>query len=213
MSPAKTTFGAAVWDLPPLILHPFNERVPAAALLENSKAALMLSGLIPTDGADRDELKKRLLAGRYSEMRMLFFLGKDVCRWLDQCVEWAERTPALVGREVERQSFASLLTSSPPEAVKGKLVRWGVADYASIFSRGIGMNAVFVEPPGFETLSEDFLRNYHRYADSMYRCYLDAQVHCKLGPENFQFALYASGEYSRLLESQWADPVAGSSSI
>ena len=206
MSPAKTNLGDAVWELPPLILHPFNEQAPPAALLENSKAALMLSGLIPADGTDRDDLKRRLLAGRYSEMRMLFFLGKDVFRWLDQCVDWAERVPELTACEIGPQSFAGLLTASPPEAVKEKLVQWGVADYASIFSRSIGMNAVFAEPPGFETLSEDFLRNYHRYADFLFRCYMDGEAHRKLGPENFQFTLYASGEYSRLLESEWETP-------
>lgn len=203
MSPAKTTLGATVWDLPPLILHPFNEKVPPTALLENSKAALMLSGLIPTDGADHDDLKRRLLAGRYSEMRMLFFLGKDVFRWLDQCVEWAQRIPELSGCDIQPQSFAGLLTASPPEAVKEKLVRWGVADYASIFARSIGINSVFAEPPTFATLTENFLRNYHRYGDFLYRCYMDSQAHEPLGPENFQFALYASGEYSRLLENQW----------
>ena len=78
MSPAITKLGETVWELPPLILHPFNERVPPSALLENSKAALMLSGLIPSEGQDQDELKRRLITGRYSEMRMLYFLGKDV---------------------------------------------------------------------------------------------------------------------------------------
>ena len=58
-----------MWDLPPLILHPFNERVPPSALLENSKAALMLSGLIPNDGSDREDLKRRLLAGRRPAVR------------------------------------------------------------------------------------------------------------------------------------------------
>src|SRR5262245_48233388 len=52
MPTPMTTFGETVWMLPPLILHPFNERVPPSALLENSKAALMLSGLIPSDGSD-----------------------------------------------------------------------------------------------------------------------------------------------------------------
>ncbi len=203
MSPAKTTLGAAVWDLPPLILHPFNENVPPTALLENSKAALMLSGLIPADGTDHDDLKRRLLAGRYSEMRMLFFLGKDVFRWLDQCVEWAERIPELSGRDIQPQSFAGLLTASPPEGVKEKMVRWGVADYVSIFSRSIGINSLFAEPPVFAALTGNFLRNYHRYGDSLYRCYMDSQAHEQLGPENFQFALYASGEYSRMLENQW----------
>src|SRR6266849_5179784 len=93
MSPATNTAQESVWTLPPLILHPFNERVPPSALLENSKAALMLSGLIPNDGTEEDALKSRVLAGRYAELRMLFFLGKDVLRWVDQCVEWAGRAP------------------------------------------------------------------------------------------------------------------------
>ena len=100
MSPSTTTFGETVWVLPPLILHPFNERVAPSTLLENSKAALMLSGLIPSDGTDEEELKRRLLSGRYSEIRMLFFLGKDVFRWLDQCVEWVERVAELREAEV-----------------------------------------------------------------------------------------------------------------
>jgi hypothetical protein len=202
-SPAIATLGESLWELPPLILHPFNERVPPATLLENSKAALMLSGLIPNDGTEPDDLRRRLLAGRYSEMRMLFFLGKDLFRWIDQCVDWAERIPALSAAEIRRQSFAGLLITGPPEAVKEKLARWGVADYVSIFSRAIGMNTVFVEPPPAGTLNEEFVHNYHRYADSLYRCYMDLQPHVTLAPANFQFALYASGEYSRMLETEW----------
>jgi len=162
-----------------------------------------LSGLIPTDGADPDDLQRRLLSGRYAEMRMLFFLGKDVFRWIDQCVEWAQRAPEFATLEIRRQSFAGLLTKSPPEAVREKLVRWGVADYVSIFSRAIGMNAMFIAPPAFETLNEDFLRNYHRYPDYLYRCYMEQEPYETLPPANFRFLLYASGEYSRLLETQW----------
>jgi hypothetical protein len=197
--------GEKVWDLPPLILHPFNERVPPSALLENSKAALMLSGLIPSDGSDQDDLKRRLLAGRYSEIRMLYFLGKDVFRWIEQCVEWGQRVPELGGAELPPQSFAALLTADPPEAVKEKLVRWGVVDYVSIFTRAAGLNTMFIQPPAFDTLAEEFLRNYHRYADALYRCYMDSQPYRTLASANFHFVLYASGEYSRLLESEWAD--------
>ena len=150
MSPA-TTLGETVWELPPLILHPFNERIPPSALLENSKAALMLSGLIPSDGTDAGDLKKRLLHGRYSEMRMLFFLGKDVMRWIEQCLEWAGSVPELAGAaDLRTQSFAGMLTAGPPEPVKDKLVKWGVADYSSIFARAIGMNSAFTEPPPSE---------------------------------------------------------------
>jgi hypothetical protein len=203
MSTPSKTLGETEWVLPPLILHPFNERVPPSTLLENSKAALMLSGLIPGDGSDQDELKRRLLAGRYGEIRMLFFLGKDVFRWIEQCIEWADRIPELGEAEIRGQSFAGLLTANPPPAVKEKLTRWGVLDYVSIFSRAIGLHAMFVEPPVFESLAEEFLRNYHRYADSLYRCYLESQPHRQIASKNFHFELYASGEYSRMLETEW----------
>ncbi len=203
MSSAITTLGETVWDLPPLILHPFNERIAPSTLLESSRAALMLSGLLAGEGADPDDLKRRLLSGRYAEMRMLFFLGKDVFRWIDQCVEWAQRVPEFGAMEIRRQSFAGLLTRDPPGAVREKLVGWGVADYLSIFSRAIGMNAMFVQPPAFETLNEEFLRNYHRYPDFLYRCYMEAESYQSLHCVNFRFALYASGEYSRMLESEW----------
>lgn len=205
MSRAITTLGEAAWDLPPLILHPFTERVPPSALLENSKAALMLSGLIPSDGTDRDELQKRLLSGRYAEIRMLFFLGKDVMRWLAQCAEWASRVPELEGSEIHRQSFAGLLMANPPPSVKEKLVRWGVVDYVSLFSRSIGLNALFAEPPAFDGLAEEFLRNYHRYADMLYRCFMESQQHGEIQAANFRFELYASGEYSRMLETEWGE--------
>ena len=205
MSLPIPTLGERVWDLPPLILHPFNERVPPSALLENSKAALMLSGLIPNDGSDQEDLKRRLLAGRYSEIRMLYFLGKDVFRWIEQCVEWGQRVPELSGAGIRSQSFAAMLTADPPEAVKEKLVRWGVADYVSIFTRAIGLNAMFIQPPAFDALSEEFLRNYHRYADGLCQCYLDSQPYGTVASANFHFELYASGEYSRLLESEWAE--------
>jgi len=203
MSPT-TNFGETVWELPPLILYPFNERVEPTSLLDNSKAALILSGLIPDDGTDREELKHRLLAGRYAEVRMLFFLGKDVFRWIQQCLEVAERSPELQDAEVRQQSFASLLTGSPPEAVKEKLIRWGVTDYVAVFSRGIGLNALFTEPPAVTALSDEFLRNYHRYADTLYRCFMDAEPHRIVTARNFHFDLYASGEYSRMLETEWA---------
>jgi hypothetical protein len=204
LSQVLTSLGESVWDLPPLILHPFNERLPPTALLKNSKAALMLSGLIQNDGTDREDLKRLLLSGRYSEIRMLFFLGKDVLRWLDQCSEWALRIPELEAAGIRSQSFAGLLTAGTPVAVKDKLTQWGVADYVSIFSQAIGLNAIFLEPPAFESLAEEFLRNYHRYADSLYRCFMESQPHRPIAAANFRFDLYASGEYMQLLEEQWA---------
>jgi hypothetical protein len=203
MPTSESTLETKVWELPPLILHPFNERIPPSALLENSKAALMLSGVMPSDGTDPHELRRRLLAGRYCEIRMLYYLGKDVFRWVEQCVEWAESEPELAGRTLPGQSFGGLLTSEPPRSVTEKLVRWGVADHAAIFSRAIGLNAVFAAPPPFEKLSELFLTNYHRFADAAFRCYMELEPHDPIGCANFRFELYASGEYSRLLESEW----------
>jgi hypothetical protein len=208
--PASLSLGHTVWDLPPLILHPFNERVPPKELLENSRAALMLSGLIPSDGTDPEELRRKVLAGRYAEIRMLYFLGKDVLRWLDQCVELAERVPELHEAHVAAQSFAGLLTGKPPEPVMTKLKAWGVLDYSSIFARAIGLNMVFQQPPEFLALADPFLRHYHKYADYLYACYMDLQEHKKVSAENFSFQLYASGEYSRLLENEWGgEPAAG----
>jgi hypothetical protein len=193
------------WDLPPLILHPFNEHISPSVLLDNSKAALMISGLIPSDGTDPDELSRRILKGRYAEVRMLFFLGKDIFRWLEQCMDWVTRLPELGGHEWRAQSFAALLTSSPPAEVKEKLIHWGVTDYVSIFCRAIGLNTLFTAPPAFDDLAEEFLRNYHRYADALYRCYMDLELYPSLDARRFHFALYASGEYSRMLESQWGE--------
>lgn len=202
-SPVTATPTLQVWELPPLILHPFNERLPASTLLDNSKAALMLSGLLPNDGSTEDELRRRVLAGRYTEVRMLFFLGRDVLRWVEQAVESVDRVPELSGAEIRPQSIAGLLTASPPEAVKEKLIRWGVNDYAAIFRRAIGMNAIFSEPPPFQTLAADFLQSYHRYSDYLFQCYMESQPHRVITSANFRFDLFASGEYSRLLESQW----------
>lgn len=203
-APVKT-LGESVWDLPPLILHPFNERVPPATLLQNSKAALMLAGLIPDDGSDQAELKRRLLSGRYAEIRMLYFLGKDIFRWIEQCGEQVSGTRELEEAGVYAQSFAGLLTGSPPLNVQEKLTRWGVGDYSAIFARAIGLNAAFASPPALESLTDEFLRNYYRYADGLYRAYMATQSHRIIAPANFRFEIYASGEYSRMLESQWGE--------
>jgi hypothetical protein len=202
--PVTTSLGDSVWQLPPLILHPFNERISPQTLLENSKASLMLSGLIPTDGLDREELRRRLLAGRHSEIRMLYFLGKDIFRWIGQCLEIVEGTPELQFTIIRRQSFAGLLATSPPPGVREKLIGWGVADYSSVFARAIGLNTLFAEPPEFALLAEDFLRQYHSAASLLYQSFMDSEPHLAIAARNFQFDLYASGEYTKMLETEWS---------
>ena len=134
-----------------------------------------------------------------------FSWEKDVFRWLEQCMDWASHAPALREREWRLQSFAALLAASTPAEVKEKLTRWGVSDYISIFRRAIGLNTMFANPPAFGELADEFLRNYHKYADSLYQCFMEMEAYPALDPRQFHFALYASGEYSRMLESQWGE--------
>ena len=206
MASTPVTFGNTTWELPPLILYPFNEKVAPSSLLESSKAALMLAGLIPADGSDMEDLRRRVLTGRYAEIRMLFFLGKDVLRWIEQCRECAQKIPELSQADIRAQSFAGLLTTSPPDGVREKLIRWGVADYAALFARGIGVKSIFVHPPSFDLLTAEFLASYHQYAESLYRSFMELQPHQKITGANFPFDLYASGEYTRLLEDEWREP-------
>jgi len=205
MPETSADLGTTVWTLPPLILHPFNENVTPQTLLDNSRAALMLSGLISGDGTDPEVLRRKLLAGRYAEIRMLFFLGKDLLRWIEQCLEFAARIPELTVVSLRGQSLAHLLTTSPPARVKEKLLRWGVADYSAIFSRGLGLNALFTAPPEFSLLADEFLHHANWFADQLYRSYLESEPHVVLTDANFDFELYASGEYAKLLESEWQD--------
>jgi hypothetical protein len=203
MTSAGATLGKRVWDLPPLILHPFNEKVPPSELLESSRAALMLTGFLEDNGADPDELERKVLAGRYTEVRMLYYIGKDVFRWMEQCVECLDRVQELHGAGIHEQSFAGFLTAAPPESVQAKLRAWGVADHQAIFARAIGIFSIFRQPPTFQSLAGHFLRNYHRCADHLFKCYMETMPHRPITTVNFHFDLYASGEYSKMLETEW----------
>jgi hypothetical protein len=203
--PARSPGREEVWTLPPLILHPFSDSNGPGQLVESSRAGLMLQGLLPGGDRDREDLEKKLLAGRYCEFRMLFYVGKDLTRWIDQCLEFVAHTPELAGEGIRFQSFAGLLVYDPPESVKEKLRRWGVVDYKGIFSRGIGIHSVFSEPPARSQLSDEFLRNYYRYADHLFAARLNLNSYTELNPRRFDFALYASGEYTQLLERQWEE--------
>ena len=75
----------------------------------------------------------------------------------------------------------------------------------SIFSRAIGLNSVFTEPPDETTVSPEFIRNYFRFADHMFACRQQMQAFTEVTVENFYFDIYASGEYSRILEKAWGE--------
>jgi len=190
------------WNLPPLILHPFAGREGPDKLLEGSRAALMINGLMPGD-ADMDELTRRILLGRHNEVRMLYFLGKDIFRWMDQCQEIVAKVELLKNLGIRTQSFAAMLVDSPPKCVSEKLNAWGVSDQRTIFSRAIGLRSAFEELPSLELLSPIFLRNYHRYADSLYGCYQRLGPFTAISADNFPFELYGSEEYSKKLSEQF----------
>lgn len=201
----KHNFGSERWNLPPLILHPFADQQSPGKLLESSKAGLMLSGLLPSDDLSEDDLTRKLLEGRLCEIRMLYFVGKDVCRWTGQCLEFVSHVDALAGVGLKEQSFAALLIEHPPDAVEAKLRKWGVNDFRAIFSRAVGLNAVFRQPPTGCLLTDGFLRHYYRYADHMFACVQSMTAFTEITSENFYFELFASGEYSKLLEREWGE--------
>ena len=193
------------WKLPPLILHPFADSSGPGKLVESSRASLMLQGLMPTEAFTREQLDRTLLEGRFCEIRMLYYVGKDLLRWVEQCVEIAQRENSLRTASVEALSFIALLIEDPPPQVREKLIKWGVSDYKAIFSRAVGLNMVFAEAPQKDNLSEDFIRHYYRYADHMFECSSSMRSFATIRSCNFEFDLFASGEYSRMLEREWQE--------
>jgi len=194
-----------VWMLPPLILHPFSDASGPGKLVESSRASLMLQGLLPSGVLSADDLDRKLLEGRFCELRMLYYVGKDLARWVEQCLDFVEYNEPLRNQGIRFQSFASLLVNNPPAGVREKLHKWGVVDHKAIFSRAFGIQAVFAEAPEREILSDEFIRNYYRYADYLFTARQNLSPHKELDGMDFQFDLYASGEYSRMLERQWED--------
>ena len=192
------------WNLPPLILHPFNGGRSVDELLAGSKATLSLQGLAgspPAGVGEQDQLERRILVGRYQEICMLTFLGKDIIRWLAQCVDFIERSA--VSRKFSEQSFAALVVEQPPKAVREKLERWGVTDRRAVFSRAIGIHTLFNSPPPIETLSPVLLKHYHRFADHAYICFQHLRPFHEADSRQFDFEIFASEEYSRMLSEQW----------
>ena len=191
--------------LPPLILHPFADNAGPGKLVESSRASLMLQGLLPTGERSSADLERALLDGRYCEIRMLFYVGKDLLRWIEQCLEFVERSPDLPASKIKYQSFAAYLVNQTPPEVQTKLRKWGVADYKAIFSRALGLSTVLATAPERDTLSDEFVRNYYRYADQMFLCRQGQAEFCDLSALGVDFDLYASGEYSRMLERSWEE--------
>jgi hypothetical protein len=208
----ESSFGTAaalthsiVRTLPPLILHPFADAAGPGKLVESSRANLKLQGLLPQGEATREDLDRSLLDGRYSELRMLYYVGKDLARWIEQCLEFVERNQSAMPAGICFQSFAGLLIQDPPSGVQAKLRKWGVADYKSIFSRALGLNTMFAAAPPREVLSDEFVRSYFRFADQIFQSKLGECDFTPVGSREFHFELFSSGEYSRMLERSWEE--------
>ena len=73
----------------------------------------MLKGLLPSGELSQDDLEKRLLDGRYCELRMLFYVGRDLIRWIEQSLD-------VVGMETAEakynfQTLAAYLVEETPD--------------------------------------------------------------------------------------------------
>jgi len=205
MSQPEKILVAESCPLPPLILHPFTEATATVRMLESARASLSM--IRENERSDeRDvELERRLVEGRYTEFRMLYYVGKDVTRWMEQCVEAVARVPEFEGRSIPQQSFAQMLIEQTPDDVEEKLRSWGVVEYARIFCRSIGIYNQFREVPDVGSLQTDYLRYYYRYADYAYAAWRDLRKAPMLEQPSFPFGLFASGEYARMLEEQWKE--------
>src|SRR5208282_415226 len=117
-SPGRSTNESSIESsprkLPPLILHPFADAGGPDKLVESSRASLMLQGLLPSGERTTDELDKSLLEGRYCEIRMLFYVGKDLVRWIEQSLDHVSHLPEFRDTGVRYQSFAAYLVNDTP---------------------------------------------------------------------------------------------------
>jgi len=188
--PVVSSWRGRWWELPPLILHPFGSGIDAPTAFDSIKLAIHMAGM-----GEPNMEKEPLLRARYAEFRVLALVGKDVMRWIAQCVDFAARDEVLALGGTRPQSFADLLVNYTPPAVARRFESWGVADYRRIVARGIGINAVFPEPPAYEMIASEFLEDYYAYADSLYTCYLRLTRFTQLEPASFGFSLYTSNEY------------------
>lgn len=173
--------------------------------MQGSRASLMMQGLLPNEHLSFDQLEELLIDGKVCEIRMLYYVGKDLIRWLDQCAEMLGRDGDASALPLETRTIAAFLIEETPYSVREKLRGWGVQDYKAIFSRAIGLNSVFGDAPTREGLAEEFIRNYHYYADQLYSAWQSRRTFSRTHAEAFEFELYASAEYSRILEREWSE--------
>jgi len=124
---------------------------------------------------------------------MLYYVGKDLLRWIDQSMEFAASNASLCPRVSSGRASRALVQDAPP-TVEAKL-RNGAWRTTVIFARAIGLNCMFAEAPPINVLAGEFVRNYFRYADQLFASYQSQTSFTRLTASDFQFELYSSGEY------------------
>jgi len=169
-------------QLPPLILHPISGQ-----------------GEVLAESNLSDPQSRRLEAYRL-ELKMLCCLGKDLVRWIEQCLDFARMNPDVPA--LSEGQLMDLLVENPPESVVRKMQQWGVSDFRTIFARSLGLAAVFPHPPAREYVSDVFVLDFARYADTLYRVRRHS-LPAATEAGSFMFEVYASGEYAQLLERAW----------
>jgi hypothetical protein len=190
---ADARWRGRAWELPPLILHPFDRSLDSAALFDSIRLSLFRNGM-----AEPEE-KAPLLRGRYTEFRMLCLVGKDVMRWIGQCMDFASRDEALAHAGIVPQNFAGLLIDHTPADVAARFEDWGVSGYRQVLARAVGVGAVFPEPPDYDAISVEFLEHYYGFADHLFICYMSLASLRGFEPACFRFSLYTSDEYLNTL--------------
>ena len=145
------------------------------------------------------------MLSNYEDVRTLVYLGKDIFRWIGQCLDHMKRS-AEVDVRCNAQLFSALIVDSPPVAVREKLASWGVSDRRKVYSRAVGMRCLFEDPPDINLLSPEFLQSYHRFADSAYVRFECLAEHISLDSGRFDFQIYSSQELWRILSDQWQTP-------
>jgi hypothetical protein len=194
-APTDDRWQGRSWDLPPLILYPFDRALDSAALLDSIKLSLYRGGM-----AETDLEKEPLLRGRYTEFRMLCLVGKDVMRWIGQCMDFAGRDEVLARAGMVPQSFAALLVQCTPPPVAARFESWGVSGYHQVLSRAIGVSSVFANPPDYGVIAAEFLEQYYVYADRLFACYMALAPSSPFDAARFRFSLYTSDEYLHTLD-------------
>ena len=87
-----------VWKLPPLILHPFSDASSLRSFSQSSRASLDAQGCCLTRPSAPSNCRTILLEGRYCEVRMLYYVGKDLSGGLTNELNRGPREPRFAHR-------------------------------------------------------------------------------------------------------------------